>query len=74
MRIKPDSGCWKSLKNPDSTDEPDIDAFIKLRLALFDWSKRHYLEKDWLLRYAYFVISRLNEKQEVRIADIELPN
>lgn len=61
------------LTSPEAATEPDVEAFIELQLALFEWAKRHNLEKDWLLRYAYFVISRFSNDQSLIAKAIELP-
>jgi hypothetical protein len=39
---------------------------------LINWAERHNLQKDWLLRYAYFFISQFSNNPNVKLDDIEI--
>ena len=44
--------------SPDA--ELDIDTFIKLHLGILKWAEKYDLEKDWILKYAYFFLSKFS--------------
>lgn len=56
-----------------STNELDIDSFIKLHLGLLRWAETYGLEKDWILRYAYFFISKFGSDPDIDIQKINTP-
>jgi hypothetical protein len=51
----------------------DIDAFIKLHLELMNWAQSRALEKDWLLRYGYYVVSEFAVDPARSVVGIQLP-
>lgn len=60
------------LKEFSKAEDSDIEAFIQLQLALLDWANKNNLEKDWLLRYGYFFLSRFSENPDIKVSDIQV--
>ncbi|CAN5564056.1 hypothetical protein BH10ACI1_BH10ACI1_10840 [soil metagenome] len=50
--------------------EPNINAFIKLQCELLNWAVRHNLGKDWVLRYAYYFLSKFSEDANVKVSEM----
>lgn len=44
------------LKELSPTPETNFSDFIKLQVELLNWTEKHNLRKNWLLRYAYFFL------------------
>lgn len=61
------------LKEFCNGDEAKIEAFVELQVELFAWARKYHLEKDWLLRYAYFILSRFSETPAIQVSEIEIP-
>ena len=62
----------KFLQGISPTPETSVADFIKLQLELLKWAERHNLQKDWLLRYAYFFISQFSNNPNAKLDDIEI--
>lgn len=52
--------------------EPNVEAFIKLQCELLNWTVRHNIGKDWVLRYAYYFLSEFSKNPDVKVSDIEV--
>ena len=61
------------LEEFSSGDDDVLGTFVDLQISLLDWASRHNLEKDWLLRYAYYFLSKFDENPALTGAEIEVP-
>lgn len=61
------------LQGISPTPDTNIFDFIKLQIELLKWAERNNLEKDWLLRYAYFFLLQFSNNPNTKLADIEIP-
>jgi hypothetical protein len=57
--------------NPESNSEVRVEAFIVLQTELLMWAERNKLEKAWLLRYAYYFLSKYSENPGCRDSETE---
>lgn len=52
--------------------EPDMDAFITLQLKLLYWAEQHKIEKDWVLKYAYFILWQFSNNRSLEISQLKI--
>ncbi len=57
--------------HPHSSTHPHV--FIELMIGLLKWAEQHYLEKDWLLRYAFYFLSEFRENPNQSLVKITVP-
>lgn len=46
--------------------------FFSLQSKIYNWVKKYYFRKDWLVDYAYYFIHQLNQKPELEAENIEV--
>lgn len=63
----------KFLQDISPTPETSIADFIKLQIGLLKWAEQHNLQKDWLLRYAYFFLFQFSNNPNTKLKEIEIP-
>ena len=68
--IKENLSQFLNKFQPDG--EPDIGAFVLLKIKLLKWAERHNLEKDWLLRYAYSFLKQFKNQPNLTVSEIEV--
>lgn len=49
-----------------------VEPFIKLQYEILRWERRHAIRKDWLLRYAYYFLSKFSENPQLNVSEIEI--
>jgi hypothetical protein len=52
---------------------PEVSSFLQFIIPLLEWLDRHRLNKDWLLRYALFLVRRMSEAADTKLSDMEIP-
>jgi hypothetical protein len=57
----------------DLSDKPDTSSFIRLQYHLLNWQAKHNLNKDWLLRYAYYFVSTFRTNSKIDVKEITIP-
>jgi hypothetical protein len=57
------------VSNPDLK----VSSFLQFIIPLLEWLDRHRLHKDWLLRYALFLVRRVSEAPDTKLSDTEIP-
>ncbi len=62
----------ESLKGISTNKEKSIEAFIALQIELFKWAERHNLEKDWVLKYAYYFLAQFSKDPNLKISEIKV--
>jgi hypothetical protein len=60
------------LKDISPIPETNFADFIKLQFEVTEWVERHNLQKDWLLRYAYFFLFQFSNNPDVELSEIEI--
>jgi len=63
----------QSFQNLSPDAELDIDSFIKLHLGILRWAEKYNLEKDWILKYAYFFLSKFRIYPNLDIQNVKTP-
>jgi len=63
----------QSFQNISPDAELDVDSFIKLHLRLLRWAEKYDLEKDWILKYAYFFLSKFSIDPNLDIQKVKTP-
>jgi hypothetical protein len=64
----------QSFQNISPDAELDIDSFIKLHLGILRWAEKYNLEKDWILKYAYFFLSKFSIDPNLDIQKVKTPS
>jgi hypothetical protein len=62
------------LQEVSPTPKNSIADFIKLQIKLLNWAERHNLQKDWMLRYAYFFMYQFSINRDTKLSEIEVPS
>ena len=61
------------LREFSRDDDEVVAAFIELQIGLLAWATKHNLEKDWMLRYGHYFLSKFDENPEIGVAEIQIP-
>lgn len=54
-------------------ESPHIRSFLDLQVSLLTWCHQYALEKDWILRYAYYFLLTFSSDPKIKVAEMDIP-